>query len=301
MALTLFGFADFGSCTLAVAAAFSVQRLFSDRYQFKLNPNVKPLEYVTFHQRGTYWGKRSSGILPFNCSVRAYDENQSLILSISKEGPTGARDLREFSHSTVQYVLGGHLIPEFLFVEVLQSTCQSSPGEQYDGLFGMRKPPVNSRKRIFDPTLISLAVRAGLAEKEVFAFRFCGIEYGDQIICELCKCLIDTGTPTTIIPHAAASRILRNSEIKDNGQGVFHVLHEDLPRVKDLKITIGVREFVLPPKALLIQKPGYNIYGLAHVPNYQKDKWIIGVSVLRSFVSLFDEKDSQMGFAVVAC
>ncbi|KER32195.1 hypothetical protein T265_01630 [Opisthorchis viverrini] len=202
---------------------------------------------------------------------------------------------------TDNLVLGGHLIPEFLFVEVLHSTCQSSPGEEYDGLFGMRKPPGDSRTRIFDPTLVKLAVLAGLADKEVFTFQFCGIEYDDQIICELCNCLIDTGTPTTIMPHEAANRILRNSEIKDNGQGLFHVLHEDLPRVKDLKITIGVYVFVLPPKALLIRKPRYNIYGLAHVPHYQEDKCIIGVSVLRSFVSIFDEKDSQMGFAVVAC
>ncbi|OON21760.1 hypothetical protein X801_02341 [Opisthorchis viverrini] len=93
------------------------------------------------------------------------------------------------------------------------------------------------------------------------------IEYDDQIICELCNCLIDTGTPTTIMPHEAANRILRNSEIKDNGQGLFHVLHEDLPRVKDLKITIGVYVFVLPPKALLIRVENFHSHRDQEMPD----------------------------------
>ncbi|TGZ60794.1 hypothetical protein CRM22_008329 [Opisthorchis felineus] len=125
--------------------------------------------------------------------------------------------------------------------------------------------------------------------------------YGEQTLCELCYAVVDTGAPTTVMPLGTAQELLQNPEIKDRGQGLFYVLPAEVSLVKDFKITIGQRVFIIPSKELLISKPGFSIYGAGYVPNYQGSEWTIGLSFLRSFHTVFDEASVRMGFATVQC
>ncbi|GAA56112.1 renin [Clonorchis sinensis] len=282
----------------------------------------------------------------------------------------------------------------FPFAEVVESTCQAPPGEYFDGIFGMGKPPPGSGHETFQTTLIEYVAGYGIAQEKLFTFRFCGLgqsgsipalvflsgdmavrhrkgataqrhvhvtdstsvminlsfvplcllvflarfriswvklcdlpvstntdvaiqnlqcllasrniagngmAYGEQILCEMCYAVVDTGAPTTVMPLGAAQSLLQNPEIKDRGQGLFYVLPVEVPLVKDFKITIGERVFIIPSKELLISKPEFSIYGVGYVSNYQGLEWTIGLSFLRSFHSVFDEANARMGFATVQC
>ncbi|KER32193.1 hypothetical protein T265_01628 [Opisthorchis viverrini] len=149
------------------------------------------------------------------------------------------------------------------------------------------------------------------------------MEYGGQTLCEMCFAVVDTGAPITTIPSGELQLLLQNPEIKDGGQGLLHVRPEDLPLVKDLKITLGRRVFIIPAKDLLasvsqhflhylillemrlssehiscqFQKPTYSIYGLSYIANYQGLEWTIGLSILRSFHTIFDDRLGQIGFS----
>ncbi|KAG5454796.1 Renin-2 [Clonorchis sinensis] len=248
---------------------------------------------------------------------------------------------------TDNLVLGTSVIPGFPFAEVVESTCQAPPGEYFDGIFGMGKPPPGSGHETFQTTLIEYVAGYGIAQEKLFTFRFCGetgtrgyswfekgeltlgripaeyhngpityvllqggiqwhivitkMAYGEQILCEMCYAVVDTGAPTTVMPLGAAQSLLQNPEIKDRGQGLFYVLPAEVPLVKDFKITIGERVFIIPSKELLISKPEFSIYGVGYVSNYQGLEWTIGLSFLRSFHSVFDEANARMGFATVQC
>ncbi|GAA56113.1 hypothetical protein CLF_110000 [Clonorchis sinensis] len=116
------------------------------------------------------------------------------------------------------------------------------------------------------------------------------MEYGGQILCELCTAVVDTGAPTTIVPLGKVQLLLQNPELKDNQQGVLYVEPQDVPLVKDFKITFGQRVFTIPPKEMLLSKPTYSVYGLGYIVNYQRLEWTVGLSILRSFHTIFDDR-----------
>ncbi|KAG5454795.1 Aspartic protease 4 [Clonorchis sinensis] len=127
------------------------------------------------------------------------------------------------------------------------------------------------------------------------------MEYGGQILCELCTAVVDTGAPTTIVPLGKVQLLLQNPELKDNQQGVLYVEPQDVPLVKDFKITFGQRVFTIPPKEMLLSKPTYSVYGLGYIVNYQRLEWTVGLSILRSFHTIFDDRLGQIGFSTVKC
>ncbi|TGZ60796.1 hypothetical protein CRM22_008330 [Opisthorchis felineus] len=127
------------------------------------------------------------------------------------------------------------------------------------------------------------------------------MEYGGQTLCEACYAIIDTGAPITTMPLGEVQRLLQNPEIKDQGQGILYVWREDLSLVKDFRITLGRRVFIIPPKDLLVSKPTYSVYGMSYIVNYQGLEWTIGLSILRSFHTVFDDRLGQIGFSTVKC
>ncbi|OON21759.1 hypothetical protein X801_02340 [Opisthorchis viverrini] len=127
------------------------------------------------------------------------------------------------------------------------------------------------------------------------------MQYGEQILCEMCHAVMDTGAPVTVMPLGTVQSLIQNPEIIDRGNGLLYVLPAMVPLVKDFKITIGERVFTIPPKDLLNPNPEFSTFGAGYTQNYQGLEWTIGLSFLRNFHTVFDEAGERMGFAKVQC
>ncbi|TGZ49536.1 hypothetical protein CRM22_010904 [Opisthorchis felineus] len=127
------------------------------------------------------------------------------------------------------------------------------------------------------------------------------IEYGNVLLCRKCLAAVDTGYTVTHAPIGPSNILLRNSVVEIYVDGILHVLPENLPRVRPIKITFASRTFILPPEELTRSTNDVNVFGLQMIQDSTDIEWVLGVSLLRHFLAVFDQQNNRMGFAAVQC
>ncbi|KAG5454690.1 hypothetical protein CSKR_104939 [Clonorchis sinensis] len=103
-----------------------------------------------------------------------------------------------------------------------------------------------TRPDYFYPPIVSLP----LYQATQWLVDITSIEYGDVVLCNLCRGYVDTGSPDTYAPVAASNKLLEASVVRQHVDGMFHVLPHDLHQVHPLKIKLGHRVYTLLPQQL---------------------------------------------------
>ncbi|OON17817.1 hypothetical protein X801_06340 [Opisthorchis viverrini] len=127
------------------------------------------------------------------------------------------------------------------------------------------------------------------------------IEYGNVLLCRKCLAAVDTGYTVTHAPRGPSNILLRNSVVEIYVDGILHVLPNNLPRVRPIKITFASRTFILPAEELTRSTNDVNVFGLQMIQDSTDTEWVLGVSFLRHFLTIFDQQHKRMGFAAVQC
>ncbi|OON18614.1 eukaryotic aspartyl protease [Opisthorchis viverrini] len=127
------------------------------------------------------------------------------------------------------------------------------------------------------------------------------IVYGDVVLCMPCRALLDTGTPGTRAPGKAIQKLLQNSVVEVYDAAVLHVPLQLLPNLLPITMNLRSHAFTLHPEQLV--RPVGNVYAFAidGTPDGSENKWLIGISFLRHFHTIFDQQNNRVGFAAVKC
>ncbi|OON17622.1 hypothetical protein X801_06539 [Opisthorchis viverrini] len=154
-----------------------------------------------------------------------------------------------------------------------------------------------TRNDYFYPPIVSLPLHQGTQ----WVVDITSIEYGDVVLCRLCRVHVDTGSPDTFAPAESSNKLLQNSVVEKHDDGMFHVLPHNLHHLHPLKIKLGSRVFTLLPKELTRFSVGFHHFAIQMEAKAAETTWTLGVSILRHFYLMFDQQSNQMGFAAVKC
>ncbi|KAG5454545.1 Pepsin-3 [Clonorchis sinensis] len=127
------------------------------------------------------------------------------------------------------------------------------------------------------------------------------IEYGEKVLCHPCRVIVDTGSASSFGPRKSLKKVLASDGLQDIGHGVLYALPENVHRVQPIKITMRSRTFILNGEELVRFWSEKYIFALIIDLDPETKDWIFGISLLRFFHTIFDQQNSQVGFAERQC
>ncbi|OON18615.1 eukaryotic aspartyl protease [Opisthorchis viverrini] len=127
------------------------------------------------------------------------------------------------------------------------------------------------------------------------------IVYGDVILCMSCYALLDTGTPGTRAPGKALQMLLQDSVVEVYDAAVLHVPHQRLPYLLPITINLRSHAFTLHPEQLVRPVGNVYVFAIDGTQDASENNWLIGISFLRHFHTIFDQQNNRVGFAAVKC
>ncbi|KAG5454686.1 Cathepsin E [Clonorchis sinensis] len=123
------------------------------------------------------------------------------------------------------------------------------------------------------------------------------ILYGDVVLCMPCRANLDTGTPGTRVPVKPIQKLLQNSVLEAYDAGVLHVPFQSLPYLLPITINMRSHAFILHPEQLVRQVGNVYVFAMEGMQDASENKWLIGISFLRHFHTIFDQQNNRVGFA----
>ncbi|KYO34227.1 gastricsin [Alligator mississippiensis] len=137
--------------------------------------------------------------------------------------------------------------------------------------------------------------------------RFEGFSIGGQTTgwCSSgCQGIVDTGTSLLTAPGDVYSNLLESIGAEEDSNGQYVVSCDSIDSLPTISFVIGGTSLPLPPSAYVIQSTdGSCVVGIG--PTYLPSQngqplWILGDVFLRSYYSVYDMGNNQVGFAPAA-
>ncbi|XP_067387928.1 gastricsin-like isoform X3 [Emydura macquarii macquarii] len=119
-----------------------------------------------------------------------------------------------------------------------------------------------------------------------------------------CQGIVDTGTSLLTAPQAVFSELMEDIGAQENSDGEYVVSCSNISSMPTISFTISGTSFPLSPSAYVLQSNGSEcVVGIS--PTYLPSQngqplWILGDVFLRSYYSVYDVGNNQMGFAPAA-
>ncbi|XP_025061598.1 gastricsin [Alligator sinensis] len=119
-----------------------------------------------------------------------------------------------------------------------------------------------------------------------------------------CQGIVDTGTSLLTAPGDVYSNLLESIGAEQDSDGQYVVSCDSIDSLPTISFVIGGTSLPLPPSAYVIQSTdGSCMVGIG--PTYLPSQngqplWILGDVFLRSYYSVYDMGNNQMGFAPAA-
>nr|AUF83010.1 pepsinogen C [Alligator sinensis] len=119
-----------------------------------------------------------------------------------------------------------------------------------------------------------------------------------------CQGIVDTGTSLLTAPGDVYSNLLESIGAEQDSDGQYVVSCDSIDSLPTISFVIGGTSLPLPPSAYVIQSTdGSCMVGIG--PTYPPSQngqplWILGDVFLRSYYSVYDMGNNQMGFAPAA-
>ncbi|NWJ11067.1 PEPC protein, partial [Crypturellus undulatus] len=117
---------------------------------------------------------------------------------------------------------------------------------------------------------------------------------------EGCQAIVDTGTSLLTAPQDVFSELMEYIGAEANEEGEYVVSCSSIQSLPTLSFDIGGTSFPLTPSAYVLQSNGACSVGIG--PTYLASEngqplWILGDVFLRSYYSVYDLGNNQVGFA----
>uniref|UniRef100_A0A8C0GRZ5 Peptidase A1 domain-containing protein n=1 Tax=Chelonoidis abingdonii TaxID=106734 RepID=A0A8C0GRZ5_CHEAB len=119
-----------------------------------------------------------------------------------------------------------------------------------------------------------------------------------------CQGIVDTGTSLLTAPQAIFSELMEDIGAQENSDGEYVVSCSSIDSMPTISFTISRTSFPLSPSAYVLQSNSTEcVVGIS--PTYLPSQngqplWILGDVFLRSYYSVYDLGNSQVGFAPAA-
>ncbi|XP_050813076.1 gastricsin-like [Gopherus flavomarginatus] len=119
-----------------------------------------------------------------------------------------------------------------------------------------------------------------------------------------CQGIVDTGTSLLTAPQSIFSQLMEDIGAQENSDGEYVVSCSSIDSMPTISFTISETSFPLSPYAYVLQSDSTEcVVGIS--PTYLPSQngqplWILGDVFLRSYYSVYDLGNSQVGFAPAA-
>uniref|UniRef100_A0A8D0GRQ6 Peptidase A1 domain-containing protein n=1 Tax=Sphenodon punctatus TaxID=8508 RepID=A0A8D0GRQ6_SPHPU len=119
-----------------------------------------------------------------------------------------------------------------------------------------------------------------------------------------CQGIVDTGTSLLTAPQEIFSQLMQSIGAEEDQNGQYVASCSNIESMPTISFVISGTSFPLPPSAYVMENnSGYCTIGI--MPTYLPSQngqplWILGDVFLRSYYSVYDVGNSQMGFATAA-
>ncbi|XP_073176059.1 gastricsin-like isoform X2 [Lepidochelys kempii] len=119
-----------------------------------------------------------------------------------------------------------------------------------------------------------------------------------------CQGIVDTGTSLLTAPQEIFSQLMEDIGAQENGYGEYVVSCSSIDSMPTISFTISGTSFPLSPSAYVLpSNSGECAVGISptYLPSQNgQPRWILGDVFLRSYYSVYDVGNNQMGFAPAA-
>jgi len=119
-----------------------------------------------------------------------------------------------------------------------------------------------------------------------------------------CQGIVDTGTSLLTVPGQVYGELMQYIGAQQNGYGEYVVSCNNIQNLPTISFVINGVSFPLSPSAYILQYSGGNCQ-VGMMPTYLPSQngqplWILGDVFLRSYYSVYDLGNNQLGFAAAA-
>nr|XP_013052035.2 gastricsin isoform X4 [Anser cygnoides] len=119
-----------------------------------------------------------------------------------------------------------------------------------------------------------------------------------------CQGIVDTGTSLLTVPTQVFTQLMQYIGAQADGNGQYVASCSNIGSMPTLTFVISGTSFPLPPSAYMLQSnSGYCTVGIesTYLPSQNgQPLWILGDVFLRSYYSIYDTGNNQVGFATAA-
>ncbi|OON18036.1 eukaryotic aspartyl protease, partial [Opisthorchis viverrini] len=193
-------------------------------------------------------------------------------------------------------IIGGYTFQDFKFLEVTEMSRAPGKNTLFDGVFGL---VLDMTSLEFHPTLLGMMQECGLIEEYSVAFRFCGIRYGELVLCSDCEALIDTGGYYISGPKELIKKVHLQMTVREVTEHGVYVECKHIHTYPDLEVTMGGTTYKVTADKLIMEEVRKRdrkcLSGF--ISKNSESSWTLGLPFLHNFLTVFQLMDQQIGFA----
>mmetsp|Transcript_16423 Transcript_16423/g.22518 ORF Transcript_16423/g.22518 Transcript_16423/m.22518 type:complete len:421 (-) Transcript_16423:157-1419(-) len=111
--------------------------------------------------------------------------------------------------------------------------------------------------------------------------------------------IVDSGTSLLTGPKAEVTKLANEVGATPNLMGQYTIDCEKVSDIPDLTITINGNEYTVPGKDLVMKAANTCLFAIMGLDIQKGPAWILGDVFMRKYYTVFDYKNSKVGFAPV--